>query len=74
MRYSAKEREIFKKRRKDRAQLQKRKENAIIAVRKDISPESIDRLKLIMRKSTILKRNENEGSKKSLNREDLEKS
>jgi hypothetical protein len=45
----------------------KKKESVTIAVRKDISPESINRLRLIMRKLIILKRNENEGFKKSFN-------
>jgi hypothetical protein len=67
MRYSENERETFKKRYKKEAQFQKRKENAIIAVRKDILLENINRLKLIIRKSIILKKNENEEFKKSLN-------
>jgi hypothetical protein len=51
----------------------KRKESAIIAVKKDISPESIDCLRLIIRRPTIPKRNEDEEFKKSLSRKDLEK-
>jgi hypothetical protein len=67
MRPSENEKEIFKKKRKKRAQLLKKKENAIITAKKNISPKNIDRLKLIIRKSIILKRNENERLKKSLN-------
>jgi hypothetical protein len=67
MRYSENEKEAFKKRYKKGAQLQKKKENVSIVKRKDISLKNIDRPKLIMRKSTILKRNENERLKKSLN-------
>jgi hypothetical protein len=66
MRHFESERGTFKKRRKNRAYLQKKKENAIIAVRKDISPGNANRLRLIMRKPTISKRNEDERLKKSL--------
>jgi hypothetical protein len=66
MRHSENERGAFKRKCKNRAQLQKKKENIIIAARKNISPESADRLKLIMRKLIISKKNENERFKKSL--------
>jgi hypothetical protein len=65
--HSENEKKIFKKRYKKGAHLQKKKENAIIAVKKDISPKNTDRLKLIMRRPTIPKKNENERFKKSLN-------
>jgi hypothetical protein len=67
MRHFESGKKAFKKRRKKRAQFQKRKKNAIITVKRDTSLESADRLKLIMRRPTILKRNENEKLKKSLN-------
>jgi hypothetical protein len=73
MRHSENKKKVFKKRRKEGAQLQKRKKSAIIAARKDISPRSVNRPKLIMRKPTIPKKNENEKLKKSPNRENLEK-
>jgi hypothetical protein len=65
IRHFENERGAFKKKRKKKGQLLKKKENTIIAVRKDISLKSVNRLRLIMRKSTILKRNENERLKKS---------
>jgi hypothetical protein len=67
MRHSESGKKIFKRKRKKGAQLQKKKENAIIAARKDISLKSADCLKLITRRRTILKKNENEGLRKSLN-------
>jgi hypothetical protein len=67
MRYFENERGTSKRRRKNRAYLQKKKESATIAAKKDISPESADYLKLITRKSIILRRNEDERLKKSLN-------
>jgi hypothetical protein len=65
MRHFENEKEAFKKRRRNRVYLQKRKESAIIAVKKNISLESINRLKLIMRRPIIPKRNENEEFRKS---------
>jgi hypothetical protein len=73
MRHFENERKVFKKKYKKRIQFQKRKENVIITIKKDISPKSINRLRLIMRKSTILKKNENERFKKSLSQKNLEK-
>jgi hypothetical protein len=67
MRHSENGRETFKKRYKEKAQFQKRKKSATITAKKNISPKSIDCLKSIMRRSIILKKNENEGFKKSLN-------
>jgi hypothetical protein len=67
MRHFENEKRAFKKGRKNRAYLQKKKENTIIAAKKDTSPESTNRPKLIMRKSTIPKKNENEKLRKSLN-------
>jgi hypothetical protein len=67
MRHSENEKETFKKKRKKGAQLPKRKENTIIITKKNISPRNIDRPKLIMRKSIILKKNKNKRLKKSLN-------
>jgi hypothetical protein len=67
MRYFENEKKISKKRRKNRAYLQKKKESVIIAVKRNISLKSVNRLKLIMRKSIILKKNKNEEFKKSLN-------
>jgi hypothetical protein len=66
MQYSENGKVISRKKRRKEAQLQKRKESAIIAVRKNISPKSADYLRLITRKSTILKKNENGEFKKSL--------
>jgi hypothetical protein len=66
--------EIFKKKRKKGAQFQKKKKSAIITARKNILSENINRLKLIMRKPIILKKNENKRFRKSLSRENLEKS
>jgi hypothetical protein len=73
MRHSEKEKKAFKKKHKKKARLQKRKESAIITAKKIISPENTDRLRPIMRKSTIPKKNKNEKLRKSLNRENLEK-
>jgi hypothetical protein len=73
MRRSENEKGIFKKRYKKESQLLKRKENAIITVKKNISPKNIDYLKLIIQKPTISKRNENEKLKKSLSKKDLGK-
>jgi hypothetical protein len=50
-----------------RPNFKKRKESATIAVKKNISLRSADYLKLITRKPTIPKKNENERFKKSLN-------
>jgi hypothetical protein len=74
MRRSENEKRVFKERHRKGAKFQKRKENTTIAAKKDISPGNTGRLKLTMRKPTISKRNENEELKKSLSREDLEKS
>jgi ribosomal protein L34 len=67
MRHSESGKEVFKRRRKKGAQFQKRKESAIIAVRRDISPGSADYPRSITRKPTILRRNEDEGFRRSLN-------
>jgi hypothetical protein len=55
---------FLKKGVKRRPGSKKRKESALIAERKNISPGNIGRLKLIMRKPIIPKRNENERFKK----------
>jgi hypothetical protein len=65
MRYSENERKVFKRKCKSKAQFQKRKENIIIAVRKDISLKNADYPRLIMRKPIILKRSEDGRLKKS---------
>jgi hypothetical protein len=67
MRRFENEKKAFKKRYKKGAKFLKRKESTIIAVRKDISLKSIDYLRLTMRRSIILKKNEDEELKKSLN-------
>jgi hypothetical protein len=67
MRHSESEKETFKKKRKKKIRFQRKKESTIIAVRKNISPGNAGRLKLIMRKPIILKKNEDEKLKKSLN-------
>jgi hypothetical protein len=66
MRRSENEKETFKKKYRKRAKLQKKKENAIIAVKRDISLKSTGRLKLIMRRPTILKRNKDERLRRNL--------
>jgi hypothetical protein len=73
MRHSENEKEISKKNVKKKSQLQKKKENTIIAVKRDTSLKNADYLKLIMRKPTIPKKNENERLKKNPNRDNLEK-
>jgi hypothetical protein len=74
MRRFGKEKEAFKRRRKKkRAQLRRKKESALIAAKKNISLKSTDYLKLITRKPTALKKNEDEGLKKSPNRKNLAK-
>jgi hypothetical protein len=67
MRHSENEKEAFKRRRKNRAQFQKKKKSALIAEKRNISLGSADYLRLITRKSIILKKNENKGLRKSLN-------
>jgi hypothetical protein len=66
MRLFENERGASKRRRKNRAHLQKRKESATIAARRDISPGNIDYPRPTMRRPTILKRNGGEGLRKSL--------
>jgi hypothetical protein len=66
MQHSENEKRAFKRKCKSKIQFQKRKENVTIAAKKVISLKNINRLRLIMRKSIILKRNENGGLKKSL--------
>jgi hypothetical protein len=61
------EKRLLKKNVKKRSNSKKKKKSIIIAVKKDISLKSIDYLKLITRKPTILRKNENEKFKKSLN-------
>jgi hypothetical protein len=74
MRRSENEKGAFKERYRKGAKFQKKKKkSAIIAVRRVISPGSIDCLKLIMRKSTISKRNEDEGLKRNLKQKDFER-
>jgi hypothetical protein len=65
MRHFENEKGASKKRRKNRAYFQKRKESTIITIKKNILLKSVDRLKLIIRKPIIPKRNEDEGFKKS---------
>jgi hypothetical protein len=67
MRHFENEKGTFKRRRRNRAHFLKKKESVIIAVKRDISLKSTDRLKLIMRRPTIPKRNEDERFRKSLN-------
>jgi hypothetical protein len=71
---------IFRKKKRDfqkkiqkRGPILKKKESATIAAKKIISLENANRLKLIMRKLTIPKKNENEKLRKSLSRKNLEK-
>jgi hypothetical protein len=66
MRRSENERRAFKEKHRREAKLQKRKENTIIAARRVTSLKSADRLKPIIRKPTIPKKNENEELRKSL--------
>jgi hypothetical protein len=67
MRHSENEKRAFKRKRKKKGQLLRKKGNTIIVAKKDISSGNAGRLKLIMRKPTILKRNGNERFRKSLN-------
>jgi hypothetical protein len=70
---SEKERKTFKRKDSRKLQSQKRKKNILIMAKKGISRESAALPKLIIRKRTIIKKNETERFKKNLNNINLER-
>jgi hypothetical protein len=66
MRLFEKEKKPFEKKHKKKGQPKKRKESVLTAIKKDISPESAGRLKLIPRNPKNRRKTEEGGRKRNL--------